>query len=85
VTIHGCTVHFVTPDLDAGPILAQAAVPVCPGDTETTLAARVLTAEHRLYPLALKRLAENRARLEGDRVVVDDAFDADRILFSPAN
>jgi len=46
---------------------AQAAVPVCPGDTETTLAARVLTAEHRLYPLALKRLAENRARLEGDR------------------
>ncbi|HXP96869.1 MAG TPA: phosphoribosylglycinamide formyltransferase [Telmatospirillum sp.] len=85
VKIHGCTVHFVTPDLDAGPILAQAAVPVCPDDTEAVLAARVLTAEHRLYPQALKRLAEKRARLEGDRVILDDDFNADQILLNPAD
>ena len=50
---HGCTVHFVEPELDAGPIIAQARVPVLPGDTAETLAARVLVEEHRLYPLAL--------------------------------
>ncbi|NJS37985.1 MAG: phosphoribosylglycinamide formyltransferase [Rhodobacteraceae bacterium] len=53
----GCTVHEVTADLDAGPILGQARVPVLPGDTEATLAARVLTAEHRLYPATLRRFA----------------------------
>lgn len=60
----GCTVHEVTADLDAGPILGQARVPVRPGDTEATLAARVLTAEHRLYPAVLRRLAA------GDRTLV---------------
>ena len=55
-TGHGCTVHVVTPDLDAGPIVAQAEVPVLPGDTPQTLAARVLDAEHRLYPQALADL-----------------------------
>ncbi len=54
--LHGCTVHLVTEDLDAGPILAQAAVPVLPGDTPDTLAARVLVQEHRLYPAALAAL-----------------------------
>ena len=54
VKLHGCTVHLVTVEMDAGPILAQAAVPVLPGDTEATLAARVLLQEHRLYPLALR-------------------------------
>jgi formyltetrahydrofolate-dependent phosphoribosylglycinamide formyltransferase len=54
VRLHGCTVHVVTAALDAGPILAQAAVPVLPGDTEAALAARVLAQEHRLYPLALR-------------------------------
>ena len=53
----GCTVHEVTADLDAGPILGQARVPVLPGDTEDTLAARVLTQEHRLYPAVLRRFA----------------------------
>lgn len=53
----GCTVHEVTPELDAGPILGQARVPVLPGDTEETLAARVLAAEHRLYPAVLSRFA----------------------------
>ena len=54
VKLHGCTVHLVTAEVDSGPILAQAAVPVLPGDTEDALAARVLVQEHRLYPLALR-------------------------------
>lgn len=69
VKIHGCTVHFVTADLDRGPIIAQAAVPVLPDDTEETLAKRVLAQEHRLYPMALKWLATGLVRLEGDQVV----------------
>ena len=68
VLIHGCTVHFVTPDLDAGPIVAQAALRVKPGDTEETLAARVLAEEHRLYPFALKLVCEGKARLENGSV-----------------
>jgi formyltetrahydrofolate-dependent phosphoribosylglycinamide formyltransferase len=64
VRISGCTVHFVVPELDAGPIVAQAAVPVELGDTPDTLAARVLQAEHELYPAALKLLAEGRIRLQ---------------------
>ena len=55
--LHGCTVHLATAELDNGPILAQAAVPVLPDDTEDTLAARVLVQEHRIYPLALKHFA----------------------------
>jgi phosphoribosylglycinamide formyltransferase-1 len=69
VKIHGCTVHFVTADLDRGPIIAQAAVPVLPDDTEKTLAKRVLAQEHRLYPMALEWLATGLVRLEGDQVV----------------
>ena len=69
VKIHGCTVHFVTADLDCGPIIAQAAVPVMPDDTEAALAKRVLAQEHRLYPMALKWLAAGLVRLEGDQVV----------------
>lgn len=56
-TEHGCTVHFVTPGMDEGPIIAQATVPVLPGDTPETLAARVLAEEHRIYPEALARVA----------------------------
>jgi formyltetrahydrofolate-dependent phosphoribosylglycinamide formyltransferase len=69
VRISGCTVHFVVPALDAGPIIAQAAVPVELGDTPDTLAARVLEQEHRLYPEALKLLAEGKVRLENGRAV----------------
>lgn len=65
VRLHGCTVHLVTPGVDEGPILAQAAVPVLPGDGEAELAARVLAEEHRLYPAALAWLAAGRVRLEG--------------------
>jgi len=72
VKLHGCTVHLVTPDLDAGPILVQAAVPVLAADDEASLAARVLEQEHRIYPLALKLLAEGRVRLDGDRALIDD-------------
>ena len=58
---HGATVHFVTAELDDGPIIAQESIAVLPGDTPESLAARVLAVEHRLYPLALKRVAEQRA------------------------
>ena len=67
VTLSGCTVHFVVPELDSGPIIAQAAVPVFPNDTEETLAARTLEAEHKLYPLALGLLAGGRVKLENGR------------------
>jgi phosphoribosylglycinamide formyltransferase 1 len=62
-TVHGCTVHFVTPDLDDGPAILQAKVPVLAGDTEETLAARVLAEEHRIYPLALDKVARGDAKL----------------------
>jgi phosphoribosylglycinamide formyltransferase-1 len=69
VRIHGCTVHFVTPEIDSGPIIAQAAVPVIPGDTPLTLAARVNAAELRLFPAALAQVAAGELRLDGARVV----------------
>lgn len=66
VTLAGCTVHFVVPELDAGPAILQAAVPVLPGDDEKTLAVRVLAQEHRIYPQALRLLAEGKVRLQAD-------------------
>ncbi|MCA1909725.1 MAG: phosphoribosylglycinamide formyltransferase [Magnetospirillum sp.] len=71
VKLHGCTVHLVTPDLDDGPILVQASVPVMADDTEEALAARVLEQEHVAYPLALRLLAEGRVRVDGNRARVD--------------
>ncbi len=68
---HGATVHFVVPEMDAGPIIAQEAVPVLPGDSEAALAARVLAVEHRIYPRALRLVAEGRARIAGDRCLID--------------
>lgn len=68
VRVHGCTVHFVTPKLDHGPIIVQGAVPVLDGDDEDTLAARVLVAEHRIYPQALRWWAADRLRVEDGRV-----------------
>jgi phosphoribosylglycinamide formyltransferase 1 len=70
VKVHGCTVHFVTPALDHGPIIVQAAVPVMAGDDEAKLSARVLTAEHRIYPMAVRWFAEDRLALEGNLVRV---------------
>jgi phosphoribosylglycinamide formyltransferase-1 len=59
---HGATVHFVVPEMDSGPILAQESVPVLEGDTEDTLARRVLEVEHRIYPQALRLVAEGRVK-----------------------
>lgn len=81
--IHGCTVHFVVPELDAGPIVSQAAVPVLPGDTESTLAARVLVQEHRLYPAALRMICSGDASLESGRVVFRRTWSAEGALQSP--
>ena len=72
VKISGATVHFVTSDLDSGPIILQDAVPVLEGDDEPTLAARILTVEHRLYPEAIRRVLAGGWRLSGRRVVWDD-------------
>jgi phosphoribosylglycinamide formyltransferase-1 len=80
VKLHGCTVHFVTPQVDHGPIIAQAAVPVRPGDTEATLAARVLKQEHRVYPLALRWFVEDRLVLGDGLVRVNGAGAGQTIL-----
>ena len=69
VKLHGCTVHVVTPELDNGPIVAQAAVPVLAEDTEATLAERVLAAEHRVYPRAVRWFLEDRIEFIGAQVV----------------
>jgi len=71
VKVHGATVHFVVPKMDSGPIIAQAAINVRPGETEKELAARVLKAEHQIYPLALKLLAEGRLQIENGHCRID--------------
>jgi len=70
-TEHGATVHFVVPEMDSGPIIAQAAVPVRTGDTEAALAARVLEVEHRIYPEALRAVAEGRVRIAEGSCLID--------------
>jgi phosphoribosylglycinamide formyltransferase-1 len=84
VLVHGCTVHFVVPELDAGPIVAQAAVPVVPGDTPESLAARVIVQEHILYPQALRMVCSGAARLEGNRVVFAETWDGRGACRSPS-
>lgn len=83
VKIAGCTVHFVRSEVDTGPIVAQAAVPVLDGDTAESLAARVLTAEHRLYPLALALVASGRAVVAGEVVRMVGPSDGSGRLFVP--
>jgi phosphoribosylglycinamide formyltransferase 1 len=70
VKTHGATVHFVVPELDSGPVVMQAEVPVLPGDNEEKLATRVIQAEHRIYPVALRLLAEGKLKIAGDKVIV---------------
>ena len=70
-TRHGCSVHYVVPDLDAGPLIVQASVPVEPDDTSDSLAARVLVQEHVIYPMALRLHAEGRLEIRGDTVFID--------------
>lgn len=83
VKITGCTVHFVRSEMDTGPIVAQAAVPVLPGDSTDDLAARVLQAEHRLYPLALRLVASGEAGVDGEHVVGMTQVRQQAPLFSP--
>lgn len=82
-TITGCTVHFVRPEMDTGPIVAQAAVPVLPDDTPESLGARVLDAEHRLYPHALRLVASGEVRVEDEHVVRTTQITPQPPLFSP--
>ena len=83
VKISGATVHFVVPETDAGPIIAQAAVPVRDDDSAETLAARVLEVEHRIYPLALRLVAEGRVKILGGRCLVEGAHPAQGALLVP--
>jgi phosphoribosylglycinamide formyltransferase-1 len=83
VKIHGCTVHFVVPEMDSGPIVIQAAVPVLPDDTAESLAARVLKAEHQIYPYALRRLASGKLTLKDGRMVNTSLTVHEYTLFNP--
>jgi phosphoribosylglycinamide formyltransferase 1 len=83
VRLHGSTVHLVTAGVDEGPILAQAAVPVLPGDDAASLAARVLEQEHRIYPAALGWLAAGRVRVVAGRAMLDGVAAADGVLVNP--
>ena len=79
----GCTVHFVRPAMDDGPIIVQAVVPVRGGDDEDCLALRVLAAEHQIYPLAVRLFAEHRLRVDGGQVFVRDGEGPDGCLINP--
>jgi phosphoribosylglycinamide formyltransferase-1 len=83
--VHGATVHFVMPEMDSGPIVIQGAVKVRANDTEATLAARVLKVEHRIYPLALKLLAQDRIRVENGRCLIDGAPAPDAGMLVPSD
>ncbi|WP_029039852.1 phosphoribosylglycinamide formyltransferase [Cucumibacter marinus] len=84
VKLHGCTVHFVTPELDGGPAIIQAAVPVMAGDNEDTLSARVLEQEHRIYPKALEWVASGAVRYEDGKVTGPQRANPSPALVSPA-
>ena len=83
VRIHGCTVHYVRPEMDDGPIIGQAAVPVLPGDTPDTLSARVLEAEHQLYPQCVALACSGKARVAGDRVRLQAREFGAELLMNP--
>jgi phosphoribosylglycinamide formyltransferase-1 len=83
VRISGCTVHFVRPAVDSGPIIVQAAVPVLADDTPDALADRILAAEHRIYPLALRLIAEGRVSVANERVLIAGGRAPDDVLINP--
>ena len=83
--ISGCTVHFVRDEMDRGPIVVQAAVPVVEGDDEARLAAHVLAAEHRSYPIAVRLIAEGRVRVAGERCVIEGEGEPGTTLVSPSS
>lgn len=84
VRIAGCTVHFVRPAMDEGPIIAQAAVPVLPGDDAAILAARVLAQEHVIFPIAVRLIAEGRVKVVGERAEIADVSAHCGALVNPA-
>ncbi len=83
VRFTGCTVHFVRPEVDRGPIIAQAVVPTHPDDDEARLSARILRAEHRLYPLAVRLIAEGRVEVVGEKVDIRGWQVPDIIVLNP--
>lgn len=84
VRLHGCSVHFVRQEMDSGPIIGQAAVPVLGGDDPESLSGRVLEAEHLLYPWCLELVAKGRVKVAGDICSIEDADEAIAPLISPA-
>jgi len=84
VRFSGCTVHFVRAQVDSGPIIAQAVVPVHGHDDEARLSERILAAEHRLYPMAVRLYAEGRLRIQGERVAIKGAAPPEIALFNPS-
>ena len=84
VKLAGCTVHFMRLEMDTGPVVGQAAVPVLSGDTPDQLAARVLAAEHRLYPAALALVASGRAVVRDEKVYISEEVNPSEALFSPS-
>ena len=84
VRFSGCTVHFVRAQVDTGPIIAQAAVPVHPDDDEARLSDRILAAEHLLYPMAVRLFAEGRLRIRGNSVAIAGAMPPDSAMFNPS-
>ena len=84
VRFSGCTVHFVRAEVDTGPIIAQAVVPVHAEDDEAKLSERILAAEHRIYPMAVRLIAEGRLRIKGDRVTIAGAVPPGIALFNPS-
>jgi len=83
VRFSGCTVHFVRDAVDTGPIIGQAVVPVLGDDDEASLSGRILAAEHRLYPLAVRLFAEGRLRISGNTVVIDGAETPEGVMLNP--
>ncbi|MFD2207802.1 phosphoribosylglycinamide formyltransferase [Kiloniella antarctica] len=81
--LHGCTVHYVRHEMDSGPIVGQAAVPVLSDDTESSLAARVLTAEHKLYPECLRLIAEGKVTIEGNELISPVIFPEVGMICNP--
>jgi len=79
----GCTVHYVRPEMDDGPIVAQAVVPILRDDTTDILAKRILVQEHRIYPLALKLIAERKVRIHGSIATISDAAEVEGSLTNP--
>jgi phosphoribosylglycinamide formyltransferase-1 len=84
VKFAGCTVHYVRPEMDEGPIIIQAAVPVAPDDTPDVLAARVLNMEHRIYPFAVRLIAEGKVRVNGERVEIEGAYVPEGAVTNPS-